>query len=137
MKNYEDCIIFLLAKAYQKAHGSFKKRLIPFGLTPIQHLILEALWEEDGQSAGDIGKKLVLDGATLSGILDRLAVGGWIVKETDDEDKRILRIHLTKKGMDLRHTLSEERDQANQDLLAGMTLEEKVLLKRLLKDIQA
>lgn len=137
MKNYEDCIIFLLAKAYQKAHGSFKKRLIPFGLTPIQHLILEALWEEDGQSAGDIGKKLVLDGATLSGILDRLAAGGWIVKETDDEDKRILRIHLTKKGMDLRHTLSEERDQANQDLLVGMTLEEKVLLKRLLKDIQA
>ncbi len=137
MKNYEDCIIFLLAKAYQKAHGSFKKRLIPFGLTPIQHLILEALWEEDGQSAGDIGKKLVLDGATLSGVLDRLATGGWIVKETDDEDKRILRIHLTKKGMDLRHTLSEERDQANQDLLVSMTLEEKVLLKRLLKDIQA
>ena len=137
MKNYEDCIIFLLAKAYQKAHGSFKKRLIPFGLTPIQHLILEALWDEDGQSAGDIGKKLVLDGATLSGVLDRLATGGWVVKETDDEDKRILRIHLTKKGMDLRQTLSEERDQANQDLLVSMTLEEKVLLKRLLKDIQA
>jgi DNA-binding MarR family transcriptional regulator len=137
MKNYEDCIVFLLAKAYQKAHGSFKKRLFPFGLTPIQHLILEALWDEDGQSAGDIGKKLVLDAATLSGVLDRLAIGGWIVKETDDEDKRILRIHLTKKGMDLRQTLTAERDQANQDLLVGMTLEEKVLLKRLLKDIQA
>ena len=137
MKYYEDCIIFLLAKAYQKAHGSFKKRLLPFGVTPIQHLILEALWEEDGQSAGDIGKKLVLDAATLSGVLDRLVTRGWIVKETDFEDKRIQRIHLTKKGMDLRHRLSEERDQANQELLAGMTLEEKVLLKRLLRDIQA
>jgi DNA-binding MarR family transcriptional regulator len=137
MKNYDDCIIFLLAKAYQKAHGSFKKLLLPFGLTPIQHLILEALWDEDGQSASDIGKKLVLDGATLSGVLDRLVMGGWVVKETDDEDKRMLRIHLTKKGLDLRQTLSQKRDQANQDLLAGMTFEEKVLLKRLLKDIQA
>ncbi len=137
MKNYEDCIIFLLAKAYQKAYGSFKKNLLPFGLTPIQHLILEALWDEDGQSAGDIGKKLVLDGATLSGVLDRLTTGGWILKETDSEDKRILRIHLATKGMDLRQTLSEERDQANQDLLAGISLEEKALLKRLLKDIQA
>ena len=136
MKNYEDCVIFLLAKAYQKANGSFKKRLLPYGLTPIQHLILEALWEEDGQSAGDIGKKLVLDAATLSGVLDRLITGGWIVKETDVGDKRILRIHLTKKAMDLRPTLAEKRDQANQDLLASMTLEEKVLLKRLLKDIQ-
>ena len=137
MKNYDDCIIFLLAKAYQKAHGSFKKRLLPFGLTPIQHLILEALWHEDGQSAGDIGKKLVLDAATLSGVLDRLVAGGWIVKETDDEDKRMIRIHLTKKGLELRPTLSEERDQANHELLAEMTLEEKVLLKRLLRDIQA
>ncbi len=137
MKNYDDCIIFLLAKAYQKAHGSFKKRLLPFGITPIQHLILEALWHEDGQSAGDIGKKLVLDAATLSGVLDRLAAGGWIVKETDDEDKRMIRIHLTKKGLELRPTLSEERDQANQELLAEMTLEEKVILKRLLRDIQA
>lgn len=136
MKNYEDCVIFLLAKAYQKAHGSFKKRLLPYGLTPIQHLILEALWEEDGQSAGDIGKKLVLDAATLSGVLDRLVIGGWIVKETDDGDKRMLRIHLTKKGIDLRQTLAEQRDQTNQDLLASLTLEEKVLLKRLLKDIQ-
>jgi DNA-binding MarR family transcriptional regulator len=137
MKNYQDCIIFLLAKAYQKAYGSFKKRLLPFGLTPIQHLILEALWDEDGQSAGDIGKKLVLDAATLSGVLDRLVAGDWIAKVTDDEDKRIVRIHLTDKGMNLRHRLSEERDQANQDLLTGMTLEEKILLKRLLKDIQA
>ena len=136
MKNYEDCVIFLLAKAYQKAHGSFKKRLLPYGLTPIQHLILEALWEEDGQSAGDIGKKLVLDAATLSGVLDRLVIGGWIVKETDDGDKRMLRIHLTKKGIDLRQTLAEQRDQTNQDLLASLTLEEKVLLKRLLKDFQ-
>jgi len=58
---YEDCVVFLLAKAYQKAHANFKKHLIAYGLTPIQHLILEALWQEDGQSAGDIGKKLVLD----------------------------------------------------------------------------
>jgi DNA-binding MarR family transcriptional regulator len=137
MKNYEDCIIFLLAKAYQKAHGSFKKRLLPFGITPIQHLILEALWEEDGQSAGDIGKKLVLDAATLSGVLERLAANDWIVKETDPEDKRIQRVYLTKKGMELHHRLSEERDQANRELLADLTLEEKVLLKRLLRNIQA
>ncbi len=56
MKTYDDCIIFLLAKAYQKAHGNFKKRLHTYGLTPIQHLILEALWREDGLSTGDIGK---------------------------------------------------------------------------------
>ena len=133
---YEDCVIFLLAKAYQKAHGNFKKRLLAYGLTPIQHLILEALWLEDGQSAGDIGKKLVLDGATLSGVLDRLAAGDWIRKEPDPGDKRIIRIYLTEKVRGLRPKLSEERNQANEEIMRKLSLEEKVLLKRLLRDIQ-
>jgi DNA-binding MarR family transcriptional regulator len=137
MKTYDDCIIFLLAKAYQRAHGNFKRRLHSYGLTPIQHLILEALWREDGLSASDIGKKLVLDGATLSGVLDRMASGGWVLKESDAEDKRILRISLTPKSKELKPKLSIARERTNEDLLKPFTLEEKVLLKRFLKDIMA
>lgn len=136
MDKFEDCIIFQLAKAYQKAHGLFKKRLLPYELTPIQHLILEALWLEDGISQKDIGNRLVLDRATLSGVLDRMAAGGWVTKEQDPEDKRTLRICLTAKGRDLKPRLAGERNQANDEILAGLNLEEKVLLKRLLRDVQ-
>ena len=136
MKTYDDCIIFLLAKAYQKAHGDFKRRLQSYGLTPIQHLILEVLWGKDGLSASDIGKKLVLDGATLSGVLDRLTAGGWILKESDTEDKRVLRNFLTQKSKELKPKLSEARDQTNEDLLKKFPIEEKVLLKRFLRDMQ-
>ncbi len=89
MPQYDDCIIFLLAKAYQKAHGLFKNRLQAHGLTPVQHLILEVLWEEEGLSAGDIGKRVLLDGATLSGVLDRMADAGWLVRQSDENDKRL------------------------------------------------
>ena len=136
MKSYNDCIIFLLAKAYQKAHGDFKKRLHSYGLTPIQHLVIEALWDEDALSAGDIGKRLVFDGATLSGVLDRLSAGGWILKKPDAEDKRILRISLTQKSKNLKSKLSAVRNKTNEDLLARFSIEEKILLKRLLRDIQ-
>ena len=136
MKAFDDCIIFLLAKAYQKAHGEFKKRLQSYGLTPIQHLILETLWAEDGLSAGDIGKLLVFDGATISGVLDRLSAGGWISKKSDNEDKRVLRIYLTPKSKDLKAELSKERNHINEELMQPFTLEERVLLKRLLRDFQ-
>ena len=136
MKSFDDCIIFLLAKAYQKAHGDLKRRLHSYGLTPIQHLILEVLWAKDGLSASEIGKKLVLDGATLSGVLDRLTAGGWILKEPDSEDKRILRNYLTDKSKEMKPRLSETRDHANEDLLKPFSVEEKVLLKRFLRDIQ-
>jgi DNA-binding MarR family transcriptional regulator len=136
MKSFDDCILFLLAKAYQKAHGDFKKRLHSYGLTPIQHLVLEALWDEDGLSVGDIGKRLVFDGATLSGVLDRLAAGGWVLKQSDTEDKRMLRVSLTQKSKDLKPKLSAVRNETNKELMARFSLEEKVLLKRLLRDIQ-
>ena len=133
---YGDCIIFLLAKAYQKAHADFKKRLIPYGLTPIQHLILEALWIKNGVPAKEIGEKLVLDGATLSGVLDRLVSGDWITKEIDSDDKRIQRIYLTEKAKSLRPQLAEQRNRANTELMQKLSLEEKILLKRLLRDLQ-
>ena len=133
---YDSCIVFLLAKAYQKAIGDFKRRIQSYGLTPIQHLILEALWDEDGLSASEISKMLVLDGATLSGVLDRLAAGGWISKEPDAEDKRILRNYLTPKSTELRPKLAEAREKSNEKLLKTFSLEEKVLLKRFLRDMQ-
>jgi DNA-binding MarR family transcriptional regulator len=137
METYQDCIVFLLAKAYQKAHGNLKKRLLSYGLTPIQFLTLAALAEEDGISAGEIGKRLVLDNATLSGVLDRLADRDWIEKQTDLNDKRLLRVYLTDKTKGLQEELSEEREQANTEVLHGLSMEEKVLLKRLLRDVQA
>jgi DNA-binding MarR family transcriptional regulator len=135
MDKFKDCVIFLLAKAYQKAHGTFKKRLTGYGLTPIQHLILEVLWDEDGLSASTISERLVLDPATLSGVLERMVLGEWIFKHPDPEDKRTLRICLSDKGISLKPRLTTERDQANQECLDGLTMEEKVLLKRLLRDV--
>ena len=68
--------------------------------------------------------------------LDRMVAGGWITKEQDPEDKRTLRICLTAKGWDLKDGLSGERNLANAEILSNLNLEEKVLLKRLLKDVQ-
>lgn len=135
MYQLEDCIIFLLAKAYQKAHGDFKRRLHSHGLTPVQHLVLEALWEEEGLSAGDIGKKLMLDSATLSGVLERLAEKAWIAKEADDADKRYIRIYLTDKAKEMKALLIDEREQANERILSVLNVEEKLLLKRMLRDL--
>ncbi|CAO0820142.1 MarR family transcriptional regulator [Desulfarculales bacterium] len=135
MELYEDCIIFLLAKAYQRVHAIHKELLRPYGLTAVQHLILGALSIEDGQSAGEIGQKLVLDGATLSGTLDRMAGNGWISKGTDSADRRMVRISLTPKAKNLAQVLHAVRVGSNQKFLKHLSLEEKLLLKRLLKDL--
>ncbi|MBI5521480.1 MAG: MarR family transcriptional regulator [Desulfarculus sp.] len=136
MESHEDCIIFLLSKAYQKAHGILKERLRPYGLTTLQQLILGTLSLEDGQSAGEIGQRLVLDSATVSGTLDRLADGGWISKETDPNDRRVVRISLTAKAREAEISLKQTRQQCNAEILKPLSLEERILFKRLLKDLR-
>ena len=130
-----DCTVFFLGKAYQKAHGDFKKRLKPFGLTNLQHLVLEGLWYNEGVTAAELGKVLILDKATLSGVLDRMVEGGWIEKHQDPEDRRIYRLFPSPRSNEMKHELILVRKEANKTLLAGFSPEEQVLFKRLLKDL--
>lgn len=136
IKTYKDCICFLFAKANQKSQAVLKKMLKPYGLTPVQILILEALWEDDGLTAGDLSKRLILDNATLSGVLDRLADADWISKSTDAEDKRAIRIHLSAKAREYQEDLLQAREHVNETILQSFSQEEKLLLKRLLKDLR-
>lgn len=135
IKEVPDCTVFLLGKAYQKAHGDFKKCLKPFGLTNMQHLVLEGLWVREGVTASELGRLLILDKATLSGVLDRMAEAGWIVKKQDPHDRRVNRLFPSKKADKMKHQLIAVRKKANESLLRGFSSEEQVLLKRLLKDM--
>jgi DNA-binding MarR family transcriptional regulator len=136
MAPYDECVVYLLAKAYQRAHAIARRRLAPYGLTPVQQLVLAALDEEDGISSGDLGKKDSIDPATLSGLLERMAEANWIIKQPDEEDKRFLKIYLTDYARGLLPAITQQRYKANDEILQNLSLEEKVLLKRLLKDLR-
>jgi len=133
--NIPDCTFFFLAKAHQKAHGLLKKRLVPYGLTNMQHLILEGIWYQEGATAAELGKLLILDKATLSGIIDRLDEGGWIEKRPDKADKRVFRLYPSAKANTLKEELIEVRKNGNDFLLAEFTMEETIIFKRLLRSL--
>mgnify|MGYP001767392857 CR=1 FL=1 len=136
MISYQDAILFILSKANQKVYGTFKARLTPYGMTPMQGLVLHALYEEEDLSAGELGKRLVLDSATLSGVLDRMADGGWIVKNTAKADRRVLSITLSDKSRQMREEFVRDTEKLNQEVLSIFTMEERLLLIRMLKDLR-
>jgi DNA-binding MarR family transcriptional regulator len=133
--NIPDCTMFLLAKAYQKAHGRFKAMLRPYELTNLQHLVLEGLWFKEGVTAAGLGKLLVLDKATLSGILDRMIDAGWIRKERDPGDKRLYRLFTTEKANNAKQELIDLRVKANEELLESFSNEERLIFNRLLRKL--
>jgi DNA-binding MarR family transcriptional regulator len=131
---YEDTIIFVIAKANQRVYSKFKPMFLRHGLTPTQALVLNALYQNDGLSIGDIGNQLVLDSATLSGVLERMVDGGWIVKDTHDEDRRVTKIYLTKKAVSARDALLNDIEATHREVLSIFKLEERLLLERMLKE---
>ena len=133
--NIPDCTFFFLAKAHQKAHSLLKKKLRPYGLTNMQHLILEGLWYKEGSTAAELGKFLILDKATLSGVIDRLSEGEWIEKRPDEYDKRVFRLYPSDKANQLKQELIDVRKKGNDLLLADFTIEEKIVFKRLLRSL--
>ena len=135
-----ECMVFLLGKAYQKAHGDFKKRLKPYGLTNMQHLVLEGLWYKEGMTAAELGKLLILDKATLSGVLERMADTGWIERHPllswwQTRPWLSTWIYPSSKANRHKKKLIEARKKANTTILKNFTMEEQVLLKRLLRDL--
>jgi DNA-binding MarR family transcriptional regulator len=131
-KPLPDCFTFMLAKAYQRAHGHFRKTLEPFGLTNIQHAVLEALWYEDGQTATELGQLLVLDKATLSGVLARMEESGWVERRPDQSDGRVMRVFSSSQANSVKAKLIAAREAADQEILSRYSLEERLLFKRFL-----
>lgn len=130
-----ECMVFLLGKAYQKAHSDFNKRLKPYKLTNMQHLVLEGLWYRNGMTATELSQLLRLDKATLSGVLERMVDTGWIKKTSDPEDGRVQRLYTSEKADHLKDRLIEERQKSNRVILDRFSNEERIILKRLLRDL--
>jgi DNA-binding MarR family transcriptional regulator len=130
-----DCYIFLLSRASQKGHQLVQKRLEPYEITNIQYVVLEMLWNQEGFTAAELGKRLMIDKATLSGILERMVAGGWVVKSPGERDKRIIRLFPSEKARALKKKLIKERERANEELLAGFNKEERTTLKKFLLEL--
>jgi DNA-binding MarR family transcriptional regulator len=135
MEHIEDCLSFYLGKAYQRVTQSAKRRLAPYGVTPVQYALLKVLWERDNQSGAELGERLQLDSATMTGLLDRLEHAKLIERQAHATDRRINRVVLTARGRDLQAPLDQEMDQMNQAFLNDFPPEEAQRLRALLTAI--
>jgi DNA-binding MarR family transcriptional regulator len=91
--------LYAASRAVIRAYGPL---LEPLGVTYPQYLTLLALWEEDGISVKRLGERLALDSATLTPLLKRLEQQRIVERRRDQQDERVVRIHLTGKGRELR-----------------------------------
>ena len=81
---------------------AYKPLLDDLDLTYPQYLALSALWIQDGQTVGEIGRQLQLESNTLTPLFKRLEAQGLVSRRRDSQDERQVRIQLTEAGRALR-----------------------------------
>ena len=81
----------------------YKSLLAPLGLTYPQYLVLLVLWEKDSISVGALGSRLFLDSGTLTPLLKRMQIAGWLNRTRAADDERRVVVSLTPNGHTLRH----------------------------------
>jgi MarR family transcriptional regulator, organic hydroperoxide resistance regulator len=77
-----DHLCFLIYSANLGFVKASRPRLDELGLTNTKHITIIALWEEDNQTVSGLGEKLFLDSNTLTPMLKRLEVMGYLEGST-------------------------------------------------------
>ncbi|MDP9870095.1 MULTISPECIES: MarR family winged helix-turn-helix transcriptional regulator [Streptosporangium] len=128
-------VCFALAVASRSVIGVYRPLLEPLGLTHPQYLVMLALWKQAPLSVKELSKLLQLDPGTLSPLLKRLEAIGYIRRQRDSRDERVLAVTLTSAGRELRS--EAERIPPSVVERLGIELEELQELHRSLTRVIA
>ncbi|RXW33062.1 MarR family winged helix-turn-helix transcriptional regulator [Propioniciclava flava] len=80
----------------------------------------------------DLAEHLGLDRSTITGLVDRAATRGLLVKTGDPLDRRSVRVRLTAAGQDLARTCAAELSEALSPVLRRLSTSEQEHLGQLL-----
>ncbi len=118
---------FLIAKIHQITDRIFKQMLKEYGikaLNPGQGRILFALWQNDEIPIHELSKKTQLTKSSLTTMLDRLENGGFLKRERDKNDKRIINIKLSEMSKNLQNKYVEVSKKMTEVFYGPLTEEE-------------
>ena len=118
-------LCFALYAATRAMTKTYREKLGPMGLTYPQYLVLIVLWEKDGITISEIGRRLMLDSGTLTPLIKRLERMQIVERERGTTDEREVRVWLGAKGLELQDMALDARrfvacrlDMPEKDILA-------------------
>lgn len=107
-------------------HRRLEQRLDAFQLTLPQYMALTHIQRQaHGCSMSALADASHQLSATMTGIIDRLAERGLVVRERDERDRRALRVQLTDAGRALMERVSAAKRAWTREYLSQLTSEDR------------
>lgn len=118
--------------AVKQVSEAFGRRLQNTGITRVQWIALYYLKTRTRISQRDLSNLMNIQDSSAGRLIDRLERDGFIVRERNDIDRRVIHIKLTDKGDKLISELMPIGTEFNDDLLAGIDEEELMIYEKVL-----
>ncbi|RDY23352.1 MarR family transcriptional regulator [Romboutsia maritimum] len=106
------------------------------GLYHGQPPLLLLLEKENGQSQKMLADKLKVKPSTINVMIKRMEKTELIERKQDENDQRTSRIFITEKGREKCKKLYEINEEMEKECLQNFTVEEKIIIRRLLIQIK-
>lgn|SRR5690606_3148890 len=137
MDAIEGTISFLLVGLCRAHRNRAAEALGDVGLYVGQEWILLHLREQEGVTQSELAAACGVEGPTMSRGLQRMEKAGLVVRREDATDARVSRIFLTDRGRALCDAVDRLWNDLEQRTVANLSLEERVLLRRLLLQVRS
>ncbi|MEO4053230.1 MarR family transcriptional regulator [Solibacillus sp. CAU 1738] len=100
-----------------------------------QDHLLWQLWNQDGVTQSELCERMGCEPPTLTNMVKKLESYGLLTRKKDALDARVTRVFLTEEGRQIRGPIDEIWAKHQDKMLKGINLEEQLILKRLLQQI--
>lgn len=128
MIDFENTITYLLTPISNAYWANLEKAMNEINLHSGQVFVLVALWKQDGQSQIELSKNINVAPPTVNKMVKSLIESGFIRSQRDTKDTRIVRIFLTKKGIDCKNLIEEQWLKLEVQIISNFTETEKLIL---------
>lgn len=133
-----DNTINLIGRIRDKANKFLLKELQKLGLknvAPSHGDILAALFKYEEATMTEISELIHRDRSTVTALVNKLIVLGYVSSRKDPNDNRSSIICLTEKGKELKVSFKEISEELYMIEYKGISEEEKIIFRRILQKI--
>ncbi|MEI4769367.1 MarR family transcriptional regulator [Psychrobacillus sp. FJAT-51614] len=131
--------VAFLEKELRHISGIIKQKgrqiLNAYTITPPQFVALQWLLEQGDMTIGDLSNKMYLAFSTTTDLIDRMERSELVQRIRDDQDRRVVRIHLLKEGERIIEEVIAKRQQYLEDILKQFNKDEVANLSTLLEKL--
>ncbi|MHB8127897.1 MAG: MarR family winged helix-turn-helix transcriptional regulator [Mobilitalea sp.] len=131
--------ISLISKIRQKVNWFIVSELSQNGIDGIvvsHGDIIYALFEKQKMTMAEIAQKIGKDKSTVTALVDKLVRLGYVAKERDAEDTRVVYVTLTTQGKELEPLFEAISREVLEVFYLNVSQEEKEELIRILSKIE-